>query len=611
MENTTTTLLNIITKNIVINKLTEPPEQSSIISTLLNIPFFTQLISDLGHEIIKQVLSKMTTLTLRMKENATTNDNTLYFLLKGEIYAESSSFKEYTNTVDGPLNFANRNASTLSNKNNIIPITFHAVNHSAFLLVDINSIFEAKTKVNNLDVNELRRIDMLTRHLSRLQSEKINKYFIRKQYRKHDKVYKEGDNANKVYFIIKGEFLLSKKRKFINNLNNKLEFVNNELNLLSKQSNLYNFCLNGGLTLNDRSVVNIHKQLEEEKSTLYKKDIEIETNEDIINLVVIRDNDCFGEIEMFKHIKLRTHTVTCLSERAELLLLNFNYIKSLCPREMIAELEQCAVMKAKVINEKFQGDCEAIDSEKRDKAKTMDSNSDNDSSIRDQCHQHSYKKIRFHRINRNDNDDKQTNLYSNIFKSKKTYVNIKKLPPLNHNGMKKSLSIGRYQRLSPISILRSQSTRVASDIRCESKKPSMASLNKLKILGQFNSRIMSTKHNNSTENEGDVQINNKMNSKIKSVQRHCGGKSQELLDEMAFTLSQPKRLLSKLVLFNQSSTDNEYRKEYVKKHPFVTVKVPNVVVPVKKNVVFHFQKESMKEFLVNINPKLYNIEVQK
>ena len=108
MENTTTTLLNLISKNIVIAKLTAPPEQSSIISTLLSIPFFTQLISDLGHELIKPVLSKMTTLTLRMKEQATTNNNTLYFLLKGEIYAESSTFKEYTNTVDGPLNFANR-----------------------------------------------------------------------------------------------------------------------------------------------------------------------------------------------------------------------------------------------------------------------------------------------------------------------------------------------------------------------------------------------------------------------------------------------------------------------------------------------------------------------
>lgn len=616
MENTTTTLLNLISKNIVIAKLTAPPEQSSIISTLLSIPFFTQLISDLGHELIKPVLSKMTTLTLRMKEQATTNNNTLYFLLKGEIYAESSTFKEYTNTVDGPLNFANRNISTLSNINNIIPITFHAVNHSAFLLVDINSIFEARTKVNNLDVNELRRIDMLTRHLSKIQSEKINKYFIRKQFRKNDKVYKEGDNANKVYFIIKGEFLLSKKRKFINNLNNKLDFVNSELNLLSRQSNLYHFCLNGGLTLNDKCVVNIHKQLEEEKSSLYKKDIEIENNEDIINLVVIRDNDCFGEIEMFKQIKIRTHTVTCLSEHAELLILNFNYIKSLCPRELFAELEQCAIMKAKVINEKFQGDCEAIDSEKREKAKTMEANTNNDNSLRDQCQQHlSYKKKHFHRINRNDNDDKPTNLYNNIFKSKKTYVNIKKLPPLNHhhhhNGMKKSLSVARYQHLSPISILRSQSTRNTSDVRYDSKKQSVVSRNKIKIIGQLNSRIMSTKHDNSIDNEAEVQVNKKNNNEVKSIQRHHSGKSQELLDEMAFTLSQPKRLLNKLVLFNQSSTDNEYRKEYVKKHPFVTVKVPHVVVPVKKNAVFHFQKELMKEFLININPKVYNIEVQK
>ena len=317
---------------------------------------------------------------------------------------------------------------------------------------------------------------------------------------------------------------------------------------------------------------------------------------------------------MFKQIKLRTHTVTCLSEYAELLILNFNYIKSLCPRELIAELEQCATMKAKAINEKFQGDCEAIDSEKREKAKTMGANTDNDNSLRDQCQQHlSYKKIHFNRINRNDNDDKPTNLYSNIFKSKKTYVNIKKLPPLNHHhhGMKKSLSLGRYQRLSPISILRAQSTRITSGVRYDSKKQSVVSHNKIKILGQLNSRVMSTKHDNSIENEGEVQVNKKVDNEVKSTQRHYSGKSQELLDEMAFTLSQPKRLLSKLVLFNQSSTDNEYRKEYVKKHPFVTVKVPHVVVPVKKNAVFHFQKESMKEFLININPKLYNIEVQK
>ena len=52
--------------NIILNKLTSKSEQKNIISNLFNLPFFTQIIADIGHEIFKNVLSTDNMIVIRL-----------------------------------------------------------------------------------------------------------------------------------------------------------------------------------------------------------------------------------------------------------------------------------------------------------------------------------------------------------------------------------------------------------------------------------------------------------------------------------------------------------------------------------------------------------------
>lgn len=662
MENSTLTLLKLFSTNIILNKLTSKSEQKNIISNLFNLPFFTQIIADIGHEIFKNVLSTMTIKSLLTKEEMNSNDDTLYFLLKGETFSQSKSFKEYSQNVDGPLNFANRNQSTItSNKSNITSINFIAVSDSVFLLVDINSILNAKDIANGLNVNEIKQIEVLNRYLTRLQCEKINKYFIRHSYRKNEKVYTEGQRACDIYFILKGEFVLTKKRRIEKDYQKKLDFVNNELKLLSRQSDLYNFCLSGDLPLNAKSVVKISKQIEEDKSSLLIKGDDIEINEDVVNLVVIRDNNVFGEIEMFKLVKYRTHSVICLTENAQVLSINYNYFKSLCPKEMINELEQGALTKAKVMSEQFHFDCDAIDNEKRDKAKVpVPSNTTsvgvgagvNGNGNENNNEQYKMKKQYsfIKKLNRNENDSRNNNVNNNMLKTKNTFFNLKKLPTLYHSNnnnnnnkrnnfnfhsncfnstTKKFNNSGFNSKIqNQFSFAALPSTGLSNDNNTLKRSESVPKkINIIKDKENFgrNNRSLSnddtdrfelkTKSKTVDYNDDTVQLKEENEKELKNEKIQCGkiiGTIYTRDQDKKFTLSQPKNIIQKIIQYNHFTIKNEFQNELLKKSLYMGIKLPKILMPNKRKMILNYQNNnSMKNLLMNTNSKLLELLIEK
>lgn len=417
MEKTNRLILSKISENEMLQKLSSKEENIKITSLLIGLPFFNQLIFDIGHDLLKNVISTMLITDIKKDDVLSSNNSFLYFLIKGEIFSINSQYKDFSNTVDGPLNILNRNNITNIDKN-IVPITISALSESIILQISIDDINKAKSEIAERDVSDFRYCELLTRHLSKLQIEKMNKYTTRRVYQRNDKVYLEGDEPREVFFIKKGTFRLTKKRKNHTDYATKINLIESELQILSKQADVYNYCLNGNYSLNTKYIKNLNKQIENEKTSLPAPIAHID--EVIINLMLIRENNLFGEIELFKKNKTRTHNVVCVSDIAEVLVLTYEYFMMLCPQEMLNEIEAGAITKCTVMNVKFSEDCEAKDSQKRDKEKYIDR-------LKKKSKPHSCKDMIY--VERNPSN-KPISTKSNFFKARRTHIKFPMLPRL-------------------------------------------------------------------------------------------------------------------------------------------------------------------------------------
>lgn len=283
MENTNKLILSKISENEMMMKLSSKTENIKITTLICSLPFMNQLICDIGHDLLQKIINEMIIFDIAKNEEVNSENNYLYFLIKGELYAKNSQYQDFCDTVEGPLNLLNKNNITNYDKN-ICPITLSAVSESIIMQISIKYINEAKEIISQRDVNDFISNDMLNRHLSRLQIEKMNKYTKRKIFKKNQIVYSEGDKPKEIFFIKSGKFLITKKRKKLNDYKTKIKLVDLEIKILSKQSDLYNFCLNGHFSLKSKPIVQLSKQLEEEKSTLPLPDVNSGESEPTINV---------------------------------------------------------------------------------------------------------------------------------------------------------------------------------------------------------------------------------------------------------------------------------------------------------------------------------------
>ena len=93
---------------------------------------------------------------------------------------------------------------------NIVPITITAVSESVLLQISIDDINKAKQIIQQRDINDFKYSDLLMKHLTRLQVEKMNKYMTRRLYRRSEYVYREGEIPK-----LKNDYSQYKKKTYI------------------------------------------------------------------------------------------------------------------------------------------------------------------------------------------------------------------------------------------------------------------------------------------------------------------------------------------------------------------------------------------------------------
>ena len=191
MENTNRLILEKLSSNEMLLKISSKEENIKITSLFCSLPFMSQLSFDIGHDLIKGVIATMLMSDIK-KEEINSSNHFLYFLIKGEIFTKNLQYREFSDTVDGPLNILNKNNITNIDKN-IVPITITAVSESVLLQISIDDINKAKQIIQQRDINDFKYSDLLMKHLTRLQVEKMNKYMTRRLYRRNEYVYREGE----------------------------------------------------------------------------------------------------------------------------------------------------------------------------------------------------------------------------------------------------------------------------------------------------------------------------------------------------------------------------------------------------------------------------------
>lgn len=164
--------------------------------------------------LIQGVISAMLVSDIKKEEEITSSNLFLYFLIKGEIFTKNVQYREFSDTVDGPLNILNKNNITNIDKN-VVPITITAVSESVLLQISIDEINKAKKVILQRDINDFKYSDLLIKHLTRLQIEKMNKYMTRRVYRRNEYVFREGEIPNEIFFT---RFDLQRKERPIQTL---------------------------------------------------------------------------------------------------------------------------------------------------------------------------------------------------------------------------------------------------------------------------------------------------------------------------------------------------------------------------------------------------------
>ena len=72
------------------------------------------------------------------------------------------------------------------------------------------AIEENKTRVKNLKLEYLKKVELMKQY-TRNSLKNITKMFETRKLNRHQMLFKEGDRADKVYFVIKGDLKVTKK----------------------------------------------------------------------------------------------------------------------------------------------------------------------------------------------------------------------------------------------------------------------------------------------------------------------------------------------------------------------------------------------------------------
>ena len=239
----------------------------------------------------------------------------IYILLNGNLEIEKQNGKiiEDINKFGYVLNY-----NSLNDRKNTEESIF-VFNESYVIEIDYITFIEYNQRLKNVDISKniicLSKFEFFKQmNLSIKEFRKIIHFFKPLTFNKGDIIYKENEiidkNKTGIFFIVNGEFLISKIRKSDESIETKIKKLDNQLNKLKKE---------GQLLL---------------EYTNYKKELKIchtsknffltKEKKSISNLIFLTQNNIFGEIEYINKLNYYPYTITCNENNSNVFYISYN-----------------------------------------------------------------------------------------------------------------------------------------------------------------------------------------------------------------------------------------------------------------------------------------------
>ena len=112
-----------------------------------------------------------------------------------------------------------------------------------------------------------------------------------------------------------------------------------------------------------------------------------------------------------------------------------------------------------------------------------------------------------------------------------------------------------------------------------------------------------------------MQLKEENEKEFKNEKVQCGKTIGDVTtrdQDKKFTLSQPKNIIQKIIQYNHFTIKNEFKNELLKKSLYMGIKLPKILLPNKKKMIFNYQNNnSMKNLLMNTNSKMLELLIEK
>ena len=362
--------------NQIINLQTtvEPNNDYKIRKNFLVLINRIPLLSNLSKGLLKEQKNKLLDIIL-LKEfhqgnilyKSGQSNNNFYILLKGNIKSEETN--EIYSEFGTILNLNEKIHKQLTKETLIIE-------KKTFLFeIDYNSFLSYEKLSSNQNVysylNYLTKFDIINQSdISQKFLEKIFKYFQFKKYSKGDLLCKENEEINNenfgLYFICKGNFLITKKQNNKKSKEDEIEKIELENTLLKKENEYLLKCVNSNEKFKTPKKINSIKKIFLSKSILND-----------IKLTILGPYNIIGDIEYLINAKNFPYSVKCLEDNSEVYFLPIENLNQIKNDELINNVRKIGEEKMKMLSHKYYKNL-FVEKEKDDisKVNSIDLNKD-------------------------------------------------------------------------------------------------------------------------------------------------------------------------------------------------------------------------------------------
>ena len=310
------------------------------------IEFFNNILSIYNKKKINDFLDELKIKKYNQTEYIYHEDskvNFIYILINGVLEAKQND-KENKKIKEFGFIF---NYNSLKNLKNCKETIF-VFKDSYLIEIDYLTFIQYDKGLKNKDLSkfiiELSKFDFFKEiDLNLKDFQKIVHFFHLLSFKKGDNVFKENDiidnNKDGIYFILNGEFLISKNKKKEKSILTKLKKIDFELNKLKKESEI--------LLENTRTKQNIIFRKNQPNYFLTKD------NKKTTNLIYLTKNNIFGEIEYAIKAKIHPYNIICQLDNSNTLFISyhdFNIIENKIIHEVLLKYSN---QKRKILSENF------------------------------------------------------------------------------------------------------------------------------------------------------------------------------------------------------------------------------------------------------------------